>query len=160
MKSTYIHWKAQEDWPMRFAVDISEEHYLLVRSVYFSIDEETQEPELRLIIELKKSTFLTIESLRWFSIPVVYTNRNQINFHEDAPIFLEILFQKWEIMTAHDPIPANENNAWLAYIFTHLQENKLMFSPLSYRVVEVHQTNNSKRISFNWEQIQQWEYGS
>ena len=157
---SYINWEAQEDWAMRFAVDSTEEYFLLVRAVHFSTEEDGSAPELKLRIQLRKALFHKLESLRWFSIPVVYTDRNQINFHEEAPIFAEVVFLEWKRLLSEQPLPEGGPQATLSYIFTQLQENMLVYSPLNYRVAEVSQSYEGRRISFTWAQIRAWEYGS
>ena len=84
----YIRWKAEENWPMRFSFGRGEEYYILVRQINFSMEPDRSKPELVLTLELKKDLFHAIESLRWFDIPIVYTNRNQIIFDATLPIFL------------------------------------------------------------------------
>ena len=118
---------------------------------------EKKEHKLVLFLQLKADLFYTIESLRWFDIPVVYTQRNQINFAPDLPIHMRVEFTEWELLFQRHPFPEGDNTEILTYLFEQLQTDPTAFSPLNYQVRSAEQKQPDKTVFFNWEQIQAWE---
>ena len=118
---------------------------------------EKTEHKLVLFLQLKTDFFHNIESLRWFDIPVVYTQRNQINFAPDVPIHMQVEFTEWELLFQRHPFPEGDNAEILTYLFERLQTDFTAFSPLNYQVRYVEQKQPEQTLFFNWEQIQAWE---
>ncbi len=155
----YIHWKAEEDWPMRFAFGRSEAYYMLVRQLRFSMEQDCSSPELILTLELKKDLLLRIASLRWFDIPVLYLSRNPIPFDPALPISIQVTFKDWDMLLLYSPIPEGDAAARLKYLFGLLQNETAAYSPLNYRVLCAEQKQEARTVSFTWEQITNWENG-
>ena len=142
---------------MRFAFGTKEEFFILVQKIQFSMSMERSDHKLVLFLELKTKLFHDIEARRWFDIPVVYTEQNQIDFAPDIPIQMQVEFKAWDMLLQRYPFPEGDDQEILLYIFDRLQTDMTAYSPLNYHVVYAEQKQPEQTLFFSWEQIQAWE---